>query len=234
MNRKFTLTPAGEYFCKKSLGEGAVVMLKTRLWMSCLGVIICGISVGLFRTAALGVDPFQSLMSGLDHVIPIGFGTLYVIVNAALLLFALVFDRRKIGLATLINLTLLGYVAEYAQKLFLLVFPETTLPLRVVLLVVAIIVMCFGSALYFNAELGVSTYDAISLVISEKQKKLSFQGCRIISDFVCVLLGVPLCKLARLQWREIGAVVGVGTIVTAFFMGPLISFFSRHLPLKKQ
>lgn len=209
-------------------------MLKTRLWMSCLGVIVCGISVGLFRTAALGVDPFQSLMSGLDNVIPIGFGTLYVIVNAALLLFSLVFDRRKIGLATVINLTLLGYVAEYSQKLFLLVFPEAALPLRVILLAVAIVVMCFGSALYFNADLGVSTYDAISLVISEKQKKISFQGCRILSDLVCVSLGVLLCKLARLSWREIGAFVGFGTIVTAFFMGPLIGFFSRRLPLKKQ
>ena len=209
-------------------------MLKTRLWMSCLGVIVCGISVGLFRTAALGVDPFQSLMSGLDNVIPIGFGTLYVIVNAALLLFSLVFDRRKIGLATVINLTLLGYVAEYSQKLFLLAFPEAALPLRVILLAVAIVVMCFGSALYFNADLGVSTYDAISLVISEKQKKISFQGCRILSDLVCVSLGVLLCKLARLSWREIGAFVGFGTIVTAFFMGPLIGFFSRRLPLKKQ
>lgn len=209
-------------------------MLKTRLWMSCLGVIICGISVGLFRTAALGVDPFQSLMSGLSNLIPIGFGTLYLIVNAALLLFALVFDRRKIGLATLVNLTLLGYVTEYSQKFFLLVLPETTLLLRVILLIVAIIVMCFGSALYFNADLGVSTYDAISLIISEKQTKLPFQECRIISDFVCVLLGVFLCRLAHLHWHEIAAAVGVGTIVTAFFMGPLISFFSGHLPLKKQ
>ena len=31
--------------------------------------------------SALGVDPFQSLMSGLDAVIPIHFGTLYVIAN---------------------------------------------------------------------------------------------------------------------------------------------------------
>ena len=58
--------------------------------------------------SALGVDPFQSLMSGLDAVIPIHFGTLYVIANLLLLVFALAFDRRKIGLATLINLFLLG------------------------------------------------------------------------------------------------------------------------------
>ena len=59
--------------------------------MSLFGVIICGISVGMFKFAALGVDPFQSLMSGLDAVIPIRFGTLYVIVNAVLLLFSLIF-----------------------------------------------------------------------------------------------------------------------------------------------
>ena len=32
--------------------------------MSLFGVIICAISVGIFKIAALGVDPFQSLMSG--------------------------------------------------------------------------------------------------------------------------------------------------------------------------
>ena len=69
----------------------------------------------MFKHASLGVDPFQSLMSGLDAVIPISFGTLYVLVNLVLLLFALLLDRRKIGLATLINLFLLGYIAQFSQ-----------------------------------------------------------------------------------------------------------------------
>lgn len=68
-----------------------------RIIMSVLGVVICGISVGMFKFAALGIDPFQSLMSGLDAVIPIRFGTLYIIVNVVLLLFALIFDRKKSG-----------------------------------------------------------------------------------------------------------------------------------------
>ncbi len=61
-----------------------------RIGMSLFGVIICAISVGIFKIAALGVDPFQSFMAGLDAVVPIGFGTLYVITNAVLLVFALV------------------------------------------------------------------------------------------------------------------------------------------------
>lgn len=209
-------------------------MLKRRIWMSSLGVVICGVSVGMFRTASLGVDPFQSLMSGLNSLVPISFGTLYVIANAVLLLFSLIFDRRKIGLATLINLTLLGYVAEYSQKALTLLLPAPGLVTRLLLLAAAVVVMCFSSALYFNADLGVSTYDAVSLVISEKQKKVSFKACRILSDLVCVSLGVLLCRLARMSWDEIGAVVGIGTLITAFFMGPLISFFSGLLPLKRQ
>ena len=211
-----------------------IAMLKTRILMSSLGVVICGISVGMFRTAALGVDPFQSLMSGLNSLIPISFGTLYVIVNAVLLLFSAIFDRRKLGLATVINLTFLGYAAEYSQKFLTLLLPELTLIPSLLLLAVAIVIMCFGSALYFNADLGVSTYDAVSLVISEKQNKVSFRVCRILSDLICVSLGVALCLLTHMGWDEIGAIVGIGTIITAFFMGPLISFFSGILPLKRQ
>ena len=77
---------------------------RVRIMMSLLGVIICAISVGVFKLAALGVDPFQSLMSGLDALIPIKFGTLYVIVNIVLLLFSLIADRHRIGIATFINL----------------------------------------------------------------------------------------------------------------------------------
>ena len=209
-------------------------ILKTRILMSSIGVIITGISVGMFRTAALGVDPFQTLMSGLNSLIPISFGTLYVITNMILLLFALVFDRHKIGLATVINLVFLGYVAEYSQKFFTFLLPDMALMARLLLLAAAVVVMCFASALYFNADLGVSTYDAVSLVISEKQKKVSFKVCRILSDLICVSLGVLLCRLAHMSWGEIGAVVGIGTIITAFFMGPLISFFSGILPLKRQ
>ena len=204
--------------------------LKARIWMSALGVAVCGVSVGMFRTAALGVDPFQSLMSGLAGLVPIGFGTLYLIANAGLLLFSAVLDRRKIGLATVINLTLLGYIAQYSQALFTSLVPHSTLLSRLALLAAAIVVMCFSSALYFNADLGVSPYDAVALVLSERQRRFSFKTCRVTSDFVCVALGTLLCRLAGMGWREIGGVVGIGTVITAFFMGPLISFFSGLLP----
>ena len=68
---------------------------------SLAGVLVTAISLGAFKFVSFGVDPFQSFMSGIDTLIPIDFGTLYVIVNAVLLILALVFDRHYIGILCL-------------------------------------------------------------------------------------------------------------------------------------
>ena len=135
--------------------------------MSLLGVVVCAVSVGIFKIAALGVDPFQSLMSGLDALIPIPFGTLYVIVNAVLLLFALLADRHYIGIATFINLFLLGYITQFTYDYLQTVIVAPTMITRILCLVVGIFVICLGSAFYMTADLGVSTYDAVALIISK-------------------------------------------------------------------
>lgn len=199
-----------------------------RILMSVLGVLICGISVGFFKRAAFGVDPFQSLMSGLDALLPIEFGTLYVIANLVLLLFSLFADKHYIGLATLINLSLLGYVAQYSHEFLLSTFPDLGIGGRFLFLVIGIVVMCFASAFYFVADLGVSTYDAVALIISQTWKIGQFRYCRIICDFVCVILGVVLYLAAGGELTAITEMVGLGTIITAFFMGPLIEVFKVH------
>lgn len=200
-----------------------------RILMSVFGVLVCGISVGLFKRAALGVDPFQSLMSGLDALIPISFGTLYVIANLVLLLFSLLADRHYIGLATVINLSVLGYVAQFSHEFLLKLFPDLQLVGRLLFLLVGIVVMCFSSAFYFVADLGVSTYDAVALIITQTWKIGKFRYCRIICDLVCVTLGIVLYLISGGEVTEISAIVGVGTIITAFFMGPLIEFFNVHV-----
>ena len=200
--------------------------LKKRIGMSLFGVIICAISVGIFKIAALGVDPFQSFMAGLDALVPIKFGTLYVITNAVLLLFALIFDRHYIGIATFINLFLLGYITQFTFELLQKVIVNPSIVVRIICLVVGVVIICFGSAFYMTADLGVSTYDAIALIICNTWKKGKFQYVRIITDIVCVLLGVGLFLLAGGSVSMIPTIAGVGTIITAFFMGPLIEFFN--------
>jgi len=199
--------------------------------MCILGVVIAAISVGLFKRAAYGVDPFQTFMAGLDALIPISFGTLYVIANVVLLLFSLIFDRHFIGLGTFINLFLTGYIADYSHKLLLYLFPDLGLVGRGVSLIIGIVIMCLASAIYFTADMGVSTYDAVALIISGTWKVWQFKFVRITTDLVCVIIGVILFVTAGNSFKLVPTIAGIGTIVTAFFMGPLIDFFNRKVAI---
>ena len=206
-------------------------MKKKRILMSVIGVLICAVSVGFFKLAAFGVDPFQSFMSGMDQLIPIEFGTLYVIVNACLLLFALIFDRHYIGIATFVNLFLLGYVVQFTYETLQMIFAEPSMVVRILSFAFGFIMLCFSSSIYMTADLGVSTYDAVALIMANTWKIGKFKYIRIATDVVCVVLGILLFLVGGGALAMIPAFVGVGTILTAFFMGPLIDFFNRKFAI---
>lgn len=201
-------------------------LMTRRIFSTILGVMICAISVGFFKVAAYGVDPFQAFMAGLDHLVPIQFGTLYVIANCVLLLFSLVFDKHYIGLGTILNLLLVGYIVEFSQRVILMVTPDPGIMLRAIYLIIGIVIMCFSSAFYFTADLGVSTYDAVALILSDKWHVAPFKFCRIGCDLVCVIVGCILYLISGGEWSMVMTFAGVGTIITAFFMGPLIEYFN--------
>ena len=83
-----------------------------------------------------------------------------------------------------------------------------------------------------TADLGVSTYDAVAIVLSGKWKLAKFQYCRIGTDLICVVTGVILFLIAGGTIGQIPTIAGIGTIITAFFMGPLIQFFNDHVAKK--
>lgn len=206
-------------------------MKSKRIFMCVIGVMICAISVGFFKLAAFGVDPFQSFMSGMDQLIPIDFGTLYVLVNVALLLFSLIFDRHYIGLATFINLFLLGYVVDFSHNTLLAIFPDASMLVRCVSFVIGFVALCFSSSLYMTADLGVSTYDAIAIIMANNWKMGQFKFIRIATDLCCVIIGCSLYLLGGGKISAIPTIAGFGTIVTAFFMGPLIDWFNRKFSI---
>ena len=191
--------------------------------MALAGMAVAGIAVGFFKRAFFGVDPFQCLCNGINRVVPIGFGTLYMLINAVLLVIDFFLDRHYIGISTFINLFLVGYAAEFSENMLARLFGEPGLPVRILFLAIGIVIGCVAAAFYYTADLGVSTYDAIPLHIADRKPKvfgkvLPFRVIRIISDLICVAAGFLL-----------GFLPGIGTVITALFMGPLISFFKRTL-----
>ena len=88
---------------------------------------------------------------------------------------------------------------------------------------------CIAASLYITADLGVSTYDAVALIIVNTWKKGKFRYVRIITDIVCILIGIATFLISGGKIIQVPTIVGIGTIITAFFMGPLIEFFNVYL-----
>ena len=190
---------------------------KRRIVMTVVGVIVSGLAIGMFNASAFGMDCFQVFVHGLWMHTPILFGTFYMLFNLLMLVAIFFVDRSKIGLGTFINIFLLGYVVDFSSWLWNRVpFTETILT-RAVLLGAGVLLLCLSSSLYYVGDLGVSTYDAVALCISEK-KKWKFFIVRVVCDLTVALSGFAL-----------GAVLGIGTVVTAFGMGTMISFFNVHM-----
>ena len=190
-------------------------LLAKRIMMAAAGIAVTGISVALFKTAAFGTDPFSCLSLGIWNLSGFSYGIVYPVLNVLLLIGIFFADRHYIGLATVMNLLLMGVIVEGFMDLFEGWLPHTDLASRAVLLAVAVVLMCFSASLYFTADLGVSTYDAWALILT-KRTGIPFRACRIGTDILCILAGFLM-----------GAVVGVGTVITALGMGPLIEFFNK-------
>ena len=198
-------------------------LLARRIIMAAAGILLTGVSIGFFKRSLFGVDPYQCFVNGLDNIIPLRFSTVYLLANVVQLIVVFFMNRHYIGISTLMNLFLLGYVVEFSEATLERMFGDLGLGMRIVFLVIGIVVTCIAAALYYSADLGVSTYDAIPLHIASLQPKLfghvlPFRVVRIISDVICTAVGVAL-----------GARAGLGTVVTALFMGPLIAFFRRTI-----
>ncbi len=189
-----------------------------RVGMTLFGVILAAISVGFFKKADFGVDPFQSFAMGLWGKIGFGlsYGTFYMLLNLVILAVDFMLDRHYIGLATFINMFLVGYIVDASTAVLNLTVPQPGMVLRVLFMIIGIVAMCFASAFYYTSDLGVSTYDAIPLFLAAR-KIGKFRYIRIISDMICVAVGFSC-----------GVTIGAGTVVTAFFMGPLIDVFNVH------
>ena len=199
-------------------------MNKRRNIMAVVGVIIGSVNIGLFKMAAFGMDPFQSLVCSLDKLLPISYGTTSMLLTAALLIFTLLADRHYIGITTAVNLFFLGYIAQFTQDLLESVLPQT-MAVRVIVFIVGFVGLCLGSAIYITADRGVSTYDSVSIIMDATWHWGKFKYLRICTDLVCVTGSFLLYRVAVGSFQGLGAVIGFGTIATAFCMGPLVDFF---------
>ena len=127
-----------------------------RILMTLTGVFVCSISVGMFNLSAFGVDPFQCFAQGSHRPFSgyMSYGSYYLIISLIMLAGIFVWDKRYIGIATVINMFFTGYLVDYSYSVLVAWLPDPTLIQRALMLLVALVIMCFGSALYLHGESG--------------------------------------------------------------------------------
>ena len=206
----------------------------TRIVLMCIGVFFIGMSVSLSRLSSLGTDPFSCMNLGVSSVLRdvtgsdfFTYANYQLLVNLVLLIPMFIFMLKGIGIGTIINMVFVGYSADlcmYVYKMFNLT-PEVlkdNMVIRVICMILALLVLTFGVALYMQCNRGIAPYDALAPIMEDKTNgKLKYAIGRIITDCLCVLIGF----LA-------GSVVGINTLVMMFGTGPFVSFFRNNVAKK--
>ena len=190
---------------KASTSE-AVSVLTRRLVQLYLGLALYALSMGLFVQAHLGVMPWDVLHQGLARWVPLSFGTVTIAVGVVVLL-AWIPLRQKPGLGTVSNVVVIGIVVDAVLRV--LAAPEA-MGWRVTFLVLGVALNATATALYIGARMGPGPRDGL----------MTGLVARTGLPTRLVRTGIEVAVVA-LGWA-LGGTLGVGTVVYALAVGPLV------------
>lgn len=192
-----------------------------------IGTVLVSLGVSLFLKADLGVDPFTLFNMALSEKVGTSFTVIYWVINIIILLSVVFIDRSKIYIATLLNLLIVAPLIQLFSGFWDILFRTSDIFLvNVALLCGGCIILSLGAGMYIASQTGLAPYDLIAVIISEKSQ-IRYKWIRIGTDTFCVIAGAILKEP-----------FGVGTVLSAFFLGPLIEFFriktTKYLNIDKK
>lgn len=184
-----------------------------------VAVAIMGFGVAMFNLLGFGADPCTVMNMGLSRVLGIPFGTLQLLVNCVLILIVIRYDAGRIGLGTLANMVLVGYVAQFCMAVIdrIEALAGLTLTARLIIFVPTLLLFLMAASTYMCVDMGVSPYDAIPQIIAA-QTNWPFRLVRMAWDFIMMLGGFLL-----------GSTVGLVTIGITLFLGPLVAWTAGYV-----
>lgn len=114
--------------------------LGVRIAMAVIGIALTAASVGLQKISGLGVDPFSVIIFGFSNAFHATYQTVYIVVCAVLLIIAFIFNRKLLGIATVVNLFFSGFVTDATRKAVVkMVGEHPSMAVRVILLLIVVI-----------------------------------------------------------------------------------------------
>ena len=180
-----------------------------RLVQLAVGLTLYGVSMGMMLRSGLGLDPWDVFHYGIAQHLPVSFGTVTIIVGAAVLLLWIPL-RQWPGLGTVANVIVIGLATD--ATLALLEAPDPMLA-RVALLLGGIVLNGLAGALYIGSQFGPGPRDGLMTGLVRRTGR-SFRLVRTSIEVTVLAVG----------WL-MGGVVGLGTILYAVLIGPVVQVF---------
>ncbi|RAK67518.1 YczE/YyaS/YitT family protein [Phenylobacterium kunshanense] len=187
-------------------------MMIRRLTQLLIGLYLYGASMAFLLRAGLGLDPWDVFHQGLSHHVGLSFGMLVNLVGAVVLLLWIPLRQRP-GVGTVANVLVIGTSVD----LTMMILPAVEdFAVRVGLLLGGVALNGIAGAMYIGAGLGPGPRDGLMTGLV-RRTGWSIRLVRIGIELAVLVLG----------WL-LGGTVGVGTVLYALAIGPLVQTF---LPL---
>ncbi|HCT2245091.1 TPA: hypothetical protein OTQ89_000670 [Klebsiella pneumoniae] len=177
-----------------------------RLLQLYIGLVLYGVSTALFVHANLGADPWDVFHLGVAKQLGISFGTVIILTGAAVLLLWIPI-RQMPGLGTVSNVIVLGLAADATLAVLP---PLESMVARSALLAGAIVLNAIATGMYIGAGFGPGPRDGLMTGLHARTG-WSLRGIRTAIELSVLLIG----------WL-LGGKFGVGTVIYALSIGPLI------------
>ncbi|MFS0732861.1 hypothetical protein ABC304_12765 [Microbacterium sp. 1P10UB] len=171
-----------------------------------IGLLLYGTGCALTVEAGLGVDPWTVFAQGVSIHTGVGIGWITNIIGFLVLLVWIPL-RQKPGLGTIANILLVGTTM---QIVLTLIPPVEGLVAQLLVLVAGILLVAAASGLYIGAHFGPGPRDGL---MTGMHARLGWPVwlCRLTVEATVLLLG----------WL-LGGTVGIGTVLFAVAIGPLV------------
>ncbi len=183
--------------------------LPRRLVQLVVGLALFGVSMAMMVQAGLGVMPWDVLHQGLANYLPLSFGQIVIAVGALVLLLWIPLKQWP-GLGTILNVLIIGWFADWGIAA---ISEPATLWGAAALMLAGLVLNGLAGALYIGVHLGTGPRDGIGIALHRLTGR-SVRLMRTLVEIVVVILG----------WL-LGGVVGVGTVLYALGVGPLLQLF---------
>lgn len=180
-----------------------------------LGLVLFGFGEAMMVLARLGLSPWDVMSQGLSFNTGIPIGAVGILIGIVVLVLWIPL-KQKLGIGTILNVFIIGIVLD----LTLWLAPESIeyLPMRWLLLIGGILLVAVGSGYYIGAGLGPGPRDGLMTGIARRGVNIGL--ARFGIEITVLVVG----------WM-LGGTVGIGTVLFAFGMGPLIAVLLPRLSL---